>query len=136
MKYYRTLGDEHLSARLREHKGVKLMSKASKWTFGISCVVTAVTVAGVHLVQGWERDTLRLGPVKDAKRLEERAKKMELRDTGAVAGGAVVGPPGFNGAVDAATRERQREANAREHEEQLALRQKYAAQQAVAPSGK
>lgn len=48
------------------------MSRASKITFAASCLITAATVVGVHYVQEMERETLHQGPIKDAKRVEEK----------------------------------------------------------------
>lgn len=52
------------------------MSRASKITFGVSCLVTLTTVIGVHYVQALERDTLHQGPIKDAQRVAEKKKRM------------------------------------------------------------
>lgn len=51
------------------------MSRASKITFTVSCVLTAATVVGVHIVQGMERDTLHQGPIKDAQRVAAKKQK-------------------------------------------------------------
>ena len=51
------------------------MSRASKITFALSCVFTASTVVGVHIVQGLERDTFHQGPIKDAQRVAARKQQ-------------------------------------------------------------
>ncbi|CCH60905.1 hypothetical protein TBLA_0D04080 [Henningerozyma blattae CBS 6284] len=61
------------------------MSRASKITFGLSCLFTITTVGAVHFIQGLEQETLHQGPIKDAKRLAEKEKEKqekELASTG------------------------------------------------------
>ncbi|CAI4060240.1 Pet117p SKDI_05G1350 [Saccharomyces kudriavzevii IFO 1802] len=84
------------------------MSRASRITFTVSCLITAATVVGVHYVQEMERETLHQGPIKDAKRVEE--KRLRNLD------GATPSDP---------TKERKRYFNMSEHEEQKELRKKY-----------
>lgn len=91
------------------------MSRASKITFALSCVFTASTVVGVHIVQGLERDTLHQGPIKDAQRVAAR-KQQRL---------AAEADP---------EKERQKMVNRSEHELQQELRKKYEAVQPL--SGK
>ncbi|GAV48041.1 hypothetical protein ZYGR_0I03380 [Zygosaccharomyces rouxii] len=88
------------------------MSRASKITFTLSCILTATTVVGVHVVQGMERETLHQGPIKDAKRV---AAKQQQRQSA-------------TDEVDD-TKSRKRIFNAAEHEEQLELRRKYESMQ-------
>lgn len=53
------------------------MSRASKITFGASCLFALTSIAVVHYVQGLEQETLHQGPIKDAKRMaEKQAKKL------------------------------------------------------------
>ncbi|KAH3902763.1 related to Protein PET117, mitochondrial [Saccharomycodes ludwigii] len=54
------------------------MSKASKITLGLSCLISFSTIIGVHYVQELERQTLHGGPIKDAKRMEEKERKRNL----------------------------------------------------------
>lgn len=84
------------------------MSRASKITFGLSCVITATTVIGVHVVQGMERETLHQGPIKDAKRVaaKQQQKQQQAEE-----------------ADD--SKARKLLFNATEHAEQLELRRKY-----------
>lgn len=89
------------------------MSRASKITFALSCVLTATTVIGVHIVQGMERETLHQGPIKDARRI---AAKQELKQQ------------------EENSKSRKRIFNQTEHEQQLELRKKYESMQPL--SGK
>ncbi|CCF60695.1 hypothetical protein KAFR_0L00870 [Kazachstania africana CBS 2517] len=84
------------------------MSRASKITFGVSCLVTAVTVVGVHIVQGMERETLHQGPIKDAKRLAEKKKLKEAKVE-----------------LDDETKLKKRTFNINDHDKQQELRKKY-----------
>lgn len=84
------------------------MSRASKITFALSCVLTATTVIGVHIVQGMERETLHQGPIKDARRV---AAKQELKQQ------------------EENSKSRKRIFNQTEHEQQLELRKKYESMQ-------
>lgn len=88
------------------------MSRASKITFTLSCIFTATTVVGVHIVQGMERETLHQGPIKDARRV---AAKQQQRQSSA--------------AEMDDSKSRKRLFNATEHEEQLELRRKYESMQ-------
>lgn len=88
------------------------MSRASKITFGLSCVITATTVIGVHIVQGMERQILHQGPIKDAQRVAAKQQKRES----------------LNGQEDD-TNSRKRFFNVTEHERQLELRRKYESMQ-------
>ncbi|SCV01531.1 LAMI_0G12090g1_1 [Lachancea mirantina] len=81
------------------------MSRASKITLGLSCLFTATTVIGVHMVQEMERDVLRQGPIKDAQRVAEKHK---------------------TDAIDP-SKQRKRLFNQSEHEVQKELRKKYEA---------
>ncbi|XP_035493631.1 protein PET117 homolog, mitochondrial [Scophthalmus maximus] len=53
------------------------MSTASKVVLGLSVVLTAGTVATVHLKQDWDRQRLHEGVVRDLQRWEK--KKENLR---------------------------------------------------------
>ncbi|SCU82681.1 LANO_0B07184g1_1 [Lachancea nothofagi CBS 11611] len=77
------------------------MSRASKVTLAFSCVLTAITVVGVHYVQELERDTLHQGPIKDAKRIADRKANLDPE------------------------KERKKLFNKSEHELQQELRKKY-----------
>ncbi|CCK72766.1 Pet117p KNAG_0L01460 [Huiozyma naganishii CBS 8797] len=89
------------------------MSRASKITFGLSCLFTVTAVVGVHMIQDLERDTLHQGPIKDAKRLEQ--KREERRSL----------PASPNDKLDDAAREKKRQFNKTDHEMQQELRKKY-----------
>ncbi|CDR43735.1 CYFA0S12e03752g1_1 [Cyberlindnera fabianii] len=54
------------------------MSRASKITLFTSIVATTITVAWVHKVQEEEKQALHQGPIKDAKRMEEKRLKKKL----------------------------------------------------------
>ncbi len=53
------------------------MSRASKITFGATCLLAATTVTYVHFMQANEREALHEGPKKDAARLEKRTQMTE-----------------------------------------------------------
>lgn len=82
------------------------MSRASKITLGLTTLVSATVVVGVHYMQEMERQTLHQGPIKDAKRV---AEKRLLKES------------------DGADPEKQHQkmVNKTEHEYQLELRKKY-----------
>ncbi|EDO15878.1 hypothetical protein Kpol_1009p26 [Vanderwaltozyma polyspora DSM 70294] len=82
------------------------MSRASKITLGLSCLLTGCTIVGVHLLQNMEREALMQGPIKDAKRVAEKKlqKEQELQE-----------------------KERKRLFNKTDHELQQELRKKYEA---------
>lgn len=84
------------------------MSRASKITLGLSCLVTSVTVVAVHIIQDMERETLHQGPVKDAKRVAEKKAMNERSET---------------------EKDQKRLFNKNEHEYQLDLRKQYEAVQ-------
>ncbi|ODV85586.1 hypothetical protein CANARDRAFT_7693 [[Candida] arabinofermentans NRRL YB-2248] len=48
------------------------MSRAAKATLAFSCFLTVGTAVGVYYLAEEEKDALKLGPVKDAARLERR----------------------------------------------------------------
>lgn len=85
------------------------MSRKSKITLMLSSFFTVASVIYVHKVQDLEQQTLREGPIKDAKRiakkLEERSKSAEI-------------------SIDP-EKERALMLNRTQHEQQLALRKKY-----------
>ncbi|ODQ63063.1 petite colonies protein [Nadsonia fulvescens var. elongata DSM 6958] len=60
------------------------MSTASKVTFGVTCLVSAMTVVGVHFVQALEREALHQGPIKDAERLRLKAAQRSAVDNGEI----------------------------------------------------
>lgn len=99
-----------------DHTVATPMSRASKITFTLSCLFTAVTVVGVHIVQDLERETLHQGPIKDAERTAAR-KQQQLQQQ--AADGVAVDP----------AKERQKLANRSEHELQQELRKNYEAMQ-------
>lgn len=88
------------------------MSRASKITLGLSCVLTTCTIVGVHMVQGMERDTLHQGPIKDAKRVAEKKLEREREQS-------MADPE----------RERKRQFNKVDHDLQQELRKKYESMQ-------
>lgn len=93
------------------------MSRASKITFAVSSILTAVTVVGVHYVQGMERETLHQGPIKDAKRV---AEKREQRLKESEKGSGNMAP-----AMDDTTKEKKRNFNKKDHELNLELKKRY-----------
>ncbi|AMD19997.1 HCL154Cp [Eremothecium sinecaudum] len=88
------------------------MSRTSKIVLAASCLVSAATIMGVHIVQEMERDVLRQGPIKDAKRVAEKKSARERAAAGEVSAAE-------------AEKERKRLFNAAEHQMQLELRKKY-----------
>ncbi|CCE65225.1 hypothetical protein TPHA_0K00910 [Tetrapisispora phaffii CBS 4417] len=89
------------------------MSRASKITLGVTCLLTAITIATVHIVQEVERETLHQGPIKDAKRVAEKRLQKEQDQTRLDA--------------EAAEKARKREFNKNDHAYQQELRKKYEA---------
>ncbi|ODV93590.1 hypothetical protein PACTADRAFT_86685 [Pachysolen tannophilus NRRL Y-2460] len=51
------------------------MSRASKLTFAFSTTFAVATTVGVYYLQQFERDALKLGPEKDAKRVAQYNSK-------------------------------------------------------------
>lgn len=93
-----------------KHPKTHPMSRASKITLALSCLLTTTTVVGVHIVQDMERQTLHQGPIKDAKRVAEKklAKEEQNQDP---------------------SKQRMKLVNKGEHELQQELRKKYEAMQ-------
>nr|XP_020475921.1 protein PET117 homolog, mitochondrial [Monopterus albus] len=54
------------------------MSTASKVVLGVSVVLTLSTVAAVHLKQGWDRQRLHTGVLRDLERLERKKENLRL----------------------------------------------------------
>ncbi|AET39399.1 Pet117p Ecym_4337 [Eremothecium cymbalariae DBVPG len=95
------------------------MSRASKITLALSCVLTTATIVGVHFVQEMERETLHQGPIKDAKRI---ADKRAAREAAASLKSSPEADPVETTDVN---KERKKLLNKAEHEQQLELRKKY-----------
>ncbi|KAK5962901.1 Pet117p PWA37_005355 [Arxiozyma heterogenica] len=100
------------------------MSRASKITFGLTCLFTLTSIIGVHYVQELERDTLHQGPIKDAKRIAEKKKKeTEEKARQSTENTSAMKPP-TNG-LSPEEKEKKRNFNRSDHELQQQLRQKY-----------
>lgn len=54
------------------------MSAASKVALGVSAILTAGTVAGVHLQQKLERERLREGVYRDLERQERKKENIRI----------------------------------------------------------
>ncbi|KAK2907083.1 hypothetical protein QQF64_018979 [Cirrhinus molitorella] len=52
------------------------MSTASKVVLGLSIVLTISTVAGVHIKQNWDRQSLREGVLRDLERVERKRENL------------------------------------------------------------
>ncbi|XP_073700311.1 protein PET117 homolog, mitochondrial [Garra rufa] len=54
------------------------MSTASKVVLGLSVVLTISTVAGVHIKQNWDRQSLRKGVLRDLERVERKRENLRV----------------------------------------------------------
>ncbi|XP_011834883.1 PREDICTED: protein PET117 homolog, mitochondrial [Mandrillus leucophaeus] len=54
------------------------MSRSSKVVLGLSVLLTAATVAGVHVKQQWDRQRLRDGVVRDIERQIRKKENIRL----------------------------------------------------------
>ncbi|XP_041839971.1 protein PET117 homolog, mitochondrial [Melanotaenia boesemani] len=54
------------------------MSTTSKVVLGVSVVLTLGTVTAVHIKQGWDRERLHEGVVRDLERLERKKENLRL----------------------------------------------------------
>lgn len=100
------------------------MSRASKITFGVTCLFTLTSIIGVHYVQELERDTLHQGPIKDAKRIaEKKQKEAEEKANESTKNISVMKSP-IDG-LSPEEKEKKRNFNRNDHELQQQLREKY-----------
>ena len=100
------------------------MSRASKITFGVTCLFTLTSIVGVHYVQELERDTLHQGPIKDAKRIaEKKQKEAEEKANESTKNISVMKSP-IDG-LSPEEKEKKRNFNRNDHELQQQLREKY-----------
>ncbi|CAL9728964.1 protein Pet117p, mitochondrial [Monosporozyma unispora] len=95
------------------------MSRASKITFGVTCLFTLTSIIGVHYIQELERETLHQGPIKDAKRMADKKKK-EAEEKASL--GVMKSP---NDGLSPEQREKKRNYNKTDHELQQHLKEKY-----------
>ncbi|XP_009214861.2 protein PET117 homolog, mitochondrial [Papio anubis] len=54
------------------------MSRTSKVVLGLSVLLTAATVAGVHVKQQWDRQRLRDGVIRDIERQIRKKENIRL----------------------------------------------------------
>ncbi|XP_025255965.1 protein PET117 homolog, mitochondrial [Theropithecus gelada] len=54
------------------------MSRSSKVVLGLSVLLTAATVAGVHVKQRWDRQRLRDGVIRDIERQIRKKENIRL----------------------------------------------------------
>ncbi|EHH19947.1 protein PET117 homolog, mitochondrial [Macaca nemestrina] len=54
------------------------MSRSSKVVLGLSVLLTAATVAGVHVKQQWDRQRLRDGVIRDIERQIRKKENIRL----------------------------------------------------------
>lgn len=108
------------------------MSRASKITFGVTCLFTLTSIIGVHYIQEMERQTLHQGPIKDAKRMADKRQKEKEKETSSIgetnpnenaAHIDVMKSP--NDSLSPEAKEKKKNFNRADHEMQQQLRQKY-----------
>ena len=100
------------------------MSRASKITFGVTCLFTLTSIIGVHYVQELERETLHQGPLKDAKRVAEKKKREDDEKAKQLPKNVSVMKSPIDG-LSPEEREKKRNFNRNDHELQQQLREKY-----------
>uniref|UniRef100_A0A4W5LJP6 PET117 cytochrome c oxidase chaperone n=1 Tax=Hucho hucho TaxID=62062 RepID=A0A4W5LJP6_9TELE len=55
------------------------MSTTSKVVLGVSVLLTASTVAGVHLKQNWDQERLHAGVLRDIERFERKRENLRVQ---------------------------------------------------------
>ena len=100
------------------------MSRASKITFGVTCLFTLTSIIGVHYVQELERETLHQGLLKDAKRVAEKKKREDDEKAKQLTKNVSVMKSPIDG-LSPEEREKKRNFNRNDHELQQQLRERY-----------
>lgn len=98
------------------------MSRASKITFGLTCLFTVTSIITVHSIQRLERETLHQGPINDAKRREDKKKNPKA------VGGEQFGTPGV-ATLGADDKKKKQEFNDNDHKLQQRLTKEYSSKQ-------